>query len=176
LAGYRIANSSGDEDFKALLTALRRNPLERNGLLLRVSFEDICRESRYFYPEDLDCKPRRIHSMLVLLGIAPPNMPTAGPWELLASEVRIAVECATVDEFLTASAASKRREKRLAAERQVRDHAGLVVVAALHEDISSQAVERWQLGAFWRCGASLPSRRGASCRGKGECEVSYGRA
>jgi hypothetical protein len=148
LAGYRAASSGADRDFNALLVSLRRLAPERSGYLVRVSFEEICRDSRHFYPEDLDCKPQWVHSLLMLLGVAPENMPSEGPWDLLASEVRVAVECQTVEEFLDASAASKRREKRFAAVRQVRDYAGSTVVGALHDDIAEGALERWQLGQF----------------------------
>lgn len=148
LEGYRAVASSGDKDFDQLLAALRRIRPERTGLLVPVRFEDICRDSRYFYPDDLDCKPQWIHSLLVMLGIAPDNTRSEGPWELLSSEVRVAVECETVEEFLKASAASKRREKRFAAERKVQDYAGAAVVDALHDDIAELALERWQTGQF----------------------------
>lgn len=148
LAGYQASTPTSVSEFNAILASLRRVSPERNGLLVRVSFEDICRDSHYFYPEDLDCKPQWVHSLLMLLGIAPVNMPSEGPWDLLASEVRIAVECQTVDEFLSASASAKRRERRLAAERKIRDYAGAAVVAALHENVAEEAVQRWESGRF----------------------------
>jgi len=148
LTGYRAANPDRASDFDALLASLRRLSSRRTGYLVRVFFEDICRGSHHFYAEDRDCRPQWIHSLLVLLGIAPQSMPSDGPWDLLSSDVRVAVECHTVDEFLDARTAARKREKILRSERDVLEYIGSAVVTALQKNVAETALERWERGQF----------------------------